>query len=70
MQSKEEKLLSRRVSRKFKGKTIKRVDTTACNMWIFYFTDGTEAAIETEAVGHGLYGFALVPNSDLDSYNG
>jgi len=49
----------------FKDKTIKSVNTRASNMWVFYFTDGTRQAIETEHVGIGLYGFALVPESDL-----
>jgi hypothetical protein len=38
------------------GKTIKRIDETACNCLNFEFTDGTELLLEVEAVGHGLYG--------------
>ena len=52
---------SRRINRVFKGKTIEHVDTRMCNMWKFHFTDGTIVEAETEAIGYGLYGFALVP---------
>lgn len=43
----------------FAGKTIKHVDTRACNVWTFHFTDGTKLAIETEHIGHGLYGMVV-----------
>ncbi len=32
----------------FVGKTIKRVDTSACNIWRFFFTDGSAIAIEAD----------------------
>jgi hypothetical protein len=32
----------------FVGKTIRIVDTSACNIWRFYFTDGTAIAVEAE----------------------
>lgn len=43
---------------KFLGKTIQRMDTTAVNEVIFYFTDGTSTSIEVEAMisSMGLYG--------------
>jgi hypothetical protein len=40
----------------FYGKTIKWIDTKSVNFWVFHFTDGTTAGIDTEAMGHGLYG--------------
>jgi hypothetical protein len=56
---------SRQVNKAFKGKTIARVDTSSCNMWKFHFTDGSIIEVETEAIGLGLYGFALVPQTEL-----
>lgn len=46
----------------FLGKTIERMDTTAVNEVIFYFTDGTNIALETECVlpTLGLYGISQV----------
>lgn len=38
----------------FAGKTIKRVDTRACNIWRFYFTNGTSIAIEAECQWTGF----------------
>jgi hypothetical protein len=38
----------------FVGKTIQRIDTTACNVWRFYFTDGTAIAIEAEVEHDGI----------------
>lgn len=38
------------------GKTIKSVDTSACNLQTLYFTDGTAALVEAENIGHGLHG--------------
>lgn len=42
----------------FLGKTISRIDSRAVNSWTFFFTDGTQAVIEVEAVNGpiGLYG--------------
>jgi hypothetical protein len=34
--------------RDFVGKTIARIDTRACNLWRFFFTDGTAIAIEAD----------------------
>jgi hypothetical protein len=45
--------------RDFVGKTIKRIDTRAVNVWRFFFTDGTAIAIEVEAVGLGLSGMVV-----------
>lgn len=36
-----------------KGKTIKRIDYSACNCHVIYFTDDTMVMIETELVGLG-----------------
>lgn len=36
------------VSADFVGKTIAEVDTSACNLWRFRFTDGTAVAIEAD----------------------
>lgn len=48
----------------FKGKTIRRVDTKACNVWYFHFDDGSVVYIEVEAMGApGLYG--LVAREEL-----
>jgi hypothetical protein len=41
---------------RWNGKTVERVDTSACNCWIFYFTDGTQYDLEVESMGLGLYG--------------
>lgn len=43
----------------FKGKTISRIDAHAVNVTRFYFTDGTSATIEVDALGHGVYGMVL-----------
>lgn len=40
----------------FVGKTVKSIDTSSANCWIFHFTDGTSVLVDTEAKGHGLYG--------------
>lgn len=45
--------------RDFVGKTIKRIDTSACNIWRFLFTDGTAIAIEAECHSTG-YGYLPV----------
>ena len=37
----------------FVGKTIKRVDTKSCNIWRFFFTDGTAIAIEADTMWTG-----------------
>lgn len=39
----------------FVGKIVERVDLSACNIWRFLFTDGSEIAIEALLcpVGHG-----------------
>ena len=42
----------------FENKTIKSIDTTCVNVIHFTFTDGTEVTLETEPVGHGIYGFS------------
>ena len=43
-------------SKMFVGKTIESVDCRAVNILRFYFTDGTAIALETDAVGIGIYG--------------
>ncbi len=42
----------------FVGKTISKLDIRAVNCVVFYFTDGTTAELEVEAVlpSMGLYG--------------
>jgi hypothetical protein len=41
----------------FKGKTIKSVNKSACNVWYMHFTDGTSVTIEVEATSvPNLYG--------------
>jgi len=35
----------------FEGKTVKRFERTADNVWRLWFTDGTAFAIETEITG-------------------
>lgn len=48
------------INARFKGKTIKRVDSTrVANEWTFYFTDGTKITVGTEAIGYGLYGLCI-----------
>ncbi len=48
----------------FYGKTIKWIDTKSVNFWVFHFTDGTKAGIDTEAMGYGLYGPVVSAVSD------
>ena len=44
----------------FAGKTIKRVDSSADNIWRFHFTDGSAVAIESEIFSAGgSYGSGL-----------
>ena len=38
----------------FVGKTIKSVNISACNIWTFYFTDGSAIAIEAEVFHPGF----------------
>lgn len=38
------------------GKTIESVDTSACNLNVIHFTDGTSVTIETEYFGGNIYG--------------
>lgn len=45
--------------RRFVGKTVASVDTRACNVWTFHFSDGTSTAIEVEAVAPGVYGLVM-----------
>lgn len=40
----------------FKGKTIERVESSACNHWRFIFTDGTESNVWSESFAHGVTG--------------
>jgi hypothetical protein len=40
----------------FYKKTIDYIDTTSLNYWVFHFTDGTTAAIDTEHMGHNIHG--------------
>lgn len=47
--------------RSFIGKTIERMDTRAVNVIRFYFTDGSEAEIEVESLGLGIYGMVQQP---------
>jgi hypothetical protein len=35
-------------SKFFEGKTIKMIDTGSCNVWKFYFTDGTTIELWSE----------------------
>lgn len=42
-----------------KGKTIERVSKKFANTVELFFTDGTSAVIDTEAIGHGLYSPSL-----------
>jgi hypothetical protein len=47
------------VSAFFNGKTIRSVDTSACNVWVFHFTDGTDVSIEVEARGWSVFGINI-----------
>ena len=46
------------------GKTVKKVNTKNINIVILSFTDGTSMAIDTEAVGYGLYTPVLYDAAD------
>ncbi len=49
-------------TKSFIDKTISKLDISACNCVTFYFTDGTTAELEVEAVlpSIGLYGIVSV----------
>lgn len=49
----------------FNGKTIAKIDTSAANMWVFHFTDGTKIGVEGTQVYPGVCGFEILPASDL-----
>ena len=36
------------IKSKFYGKTIKSIDTSTSNVWIFHFTDGTSCEVWAE----------------------
>jgi hypothetical protein len=46
----------------FEGKTVRKVEASSANLWMFYFTDGSALEISTESFGHGISG--LVPDTD------
>lgn len=47
----------------WRGKTIDHVDTSACNCWTFYFTDGTKWQIEAETAG--MYGLQILTATEV-----
>lgn len=50
----------------FVGKTIRYVDTTAWNVWVFHFYDGSEIEMEVEATGvPGLYGMVAREKNEI-----
>lgn len=55
----ERKIFQRQVTASFQGKTIQSVDASCTNSWIFHFSDGTYAVIETEYFHHNIYGLAV-----------
>lgn len=44
------------INNRFSGKTVKEVEVLGLNSWKFHFTDGSDATIDTFAMGHGIYG--------------
>lgn len=40
----------------FHGKTIQKVDGSSANCWVFHFTDGSSAFVDTVHKGHNIYG--------------
>jgi len=44
----------RPLKRDFEGKTIKRFQRSADNIWRFWFTDGTAVAIQSELFHPGI----------------
>lgn len=55
--------------KEFIGKTIVDVNDRATNYLEFSFSDGTKTAIETEHVGHGIYGIASVNCEGMPNLN-
>ena len=53
----------------FVGRTIKRVDSSACNIWRFEFEDGGSVALEVDALGHGLYGLVVCDECAAEAAN-
>jgi hypothetical protein len=47
----------------WRNKTIDHVDTSACNCWTFYFTDGTTWQIEVESAG--MYGLQILTATEV-----
>jgi hypothetical protein len=47
----------------WRNKTIDHVDTSACNCWMFYFTDGTTWTIEVEYAG--MYGLQILTATEV-----
>jgi hypothetical protein len=55
----------------FSGRRILRVDTSACNVWRFYFDDEGVVEVEVEAIGpSGLYGMFARRKTDGDTRQG
>lgn len=38
------------------GKTITKIDASAVNFLVIYFSDGTKVEFTTEYMGHSIYG--------------
>lgn len=51
-----------RTMNQFVGKTIERVQATAVNFWVLFFTDGSSIGLEVEHFGGGLHG--IIPTDD------
>lgn len=41
------------------GKMVKHVECDSVNYVALYFTDGTKLELESESVGHGIYGIMV-----------
>lgn len=65
-QTEEQKRRAKTARKHFKGKTIKKVDTSAINFWIFTFTDGTKAYIEASVwIGIGVMNMTDINGEEL-----
>lgn len=49
------------------GKTVKHVECTSVNYVVLHFTDGTKLELESENVGHGIYGIIVQVPDEVKS---
>lgn len=55
-----QELLEADTNAAFVGRTIERIDASCCNIWKFYFTDGSNVSISYEYIAPNLYGLVIL----------